>query len=124
MCSSDLQNIPSEALFHLSTNQCAAHRRAIFDVIKQRLKDGKPVVCISTQLIEAGVDISMSCVIRALGGLDSIAQAAGRCNREGKLPQLGEVVVFRAEEGAPSGSLKQGQDITEEILKTDHAPAE
>ena len=78
------QNVPSEALFHLSTYQCAAHRKAIFDTIKARLKNGKPVICISTQLIEAGVDISMACVIRALGGLDSIAQAAGRCNRHGE----------------------------------------
>ena len=92
------QNIPSEALFHLSTNQCAAHRRAIFDVIKQRLKDGKPVVCISTQLIEAGVDISMSCVIRALGGLDSIAQAAGRCNRNGENTDKGQVHVLNLQE--------------------------
>ena len=71
---------------------------------------------VSTQLIEAGVDLDFPVVYRAMAGLDSIAQAAGRCNREGKLPQLGEVVVFRAEEGAPSGSLKQGQDISEEML--------
>ena len=59
------QNVPPEALFHLSTNQCAAHRKAIFDTIKARLKNKEPVICISTQLIEAGVDISMACVIRA-----------------------------------------------------------
>lgn len=92
------QNVPSDALFHLSTNQCAAHRRAIFDVIKQRLQDGKPVLCISTQLIEAGVDISMACVIRALGGLDSIAQAAGRCNRNGENTDKGQVYVLNLQE--------------------------
>ncbi|MDU8924859.1 CRISPR-associated helicase Cas3' [Pasteurellaceae bacterium LIM206] len=90
--------VPSEALFHLSTNQCAAHRKAIFDVIKQRLKNNKPVICISTQLIEAGVDISMGCVIRALAGLDSIAQAAGRCNRHSEKEGKGQVYVLNLQE--------------------------
>ena len=92
------QNVPPEALFHFSTNQCAAHRKAIFDTIKARLKNGKPVICISTQLIEAGVDISMACVIRALGGLDSIAQAAGRCNRHGEKKGKGQVWVLNLQE--------------------------
>ena len=92
------QNVPPEGLFHLSTNQCAAHRKAIFDTIKARLKNGEPVICISTQLIEAGVDISMACVIRALGGLDSIAQAAGRCNRHGEKEDKGQVWVLNLQE--------------------------
>ena len=92
------QNVPPEALFHLSTHQCAAHRKAIFDTIKARLKNGEPVICISTQLIEAGVDISMACVIRALGGLDSIAQAAGRCNRHGEKDGKGQVWVLNLQE--------------------------
>ena len=92
------QNVPSEALFHLSTHQCAAHRKAIFDTIKARLKNKRPVICISTQLIEAGVDISMTCVIRALGGLDSIAQAAGRCNRHGEKEGKGQVWVLNLQE--------------------------
>ncbi|WP_102283914.1 CRISPR-associated helicase/endonuclease Cas3 [Ottowia massiliensis] len=92
------QNVPPEALFHLSTNQCAAHRKAIFDTIKARLKNKQPVICISTQLIEAGVDISMACVIRALGGLDSIAQAAGRCNRQGEKKGKGQVWVLNLQE--------------------------
>ena len=92
------QNVPPEALFHLSTHQCAAHRKAIFDTIKARLKNKKPVICISTQLIEAGVDISMACVIRALGGLDSIAQAAGRCNRHGEKKGKGQVWVLNLQE--------------------------
>ena len=92
------QNVPPEALFHLSTNQCAAHRKAIFDTIKARLKNKEPVICISTQLIEAGVDISMACVIRALGGLDSIAQAAGRCNRHGEKEGKGQVWVLNLQE--------------------------
>ena len=92
------QNVPPEGLFHLSTNQCAAHRKAIFDTIKARLKNKEPVICISTQLIEAGVDISMACVIRALGGLDSIAQAAGRCNRHGEKEGKGQVWVLNLQE--------------------------
>ena len=92
------QNVPPEALFHLSTNQCAVHRKAIFDTIKARLKNKQPVICISTQLIEAGVDISMTCVIRALGGLDSIAQAAGRCNRHGEKDGKGQVWVLNLQE--------------------------
>ena len=92
------QNVPPEGLFHLSTNQCAAHRKAIFDTIKGRLKNKEPVICISTQLIEAGVDISMACVIRALSGLDSIAQAAGRCNRHGEKKGKGQVWVLNLQE--------------------------
>ena len=92
------QNVPPEALFHLSTNQCAAHRKAIFDTIKARLENKQPVICISTQLIEAGVDISMACVIRALGGLDSIAQATGRCNRHGEKEGKGQVWVLNLQE--------------------------
>ena len=92
------QNVPPEALFHLSTHQCAAHRKAIFDTIKARLENKEPVICISTQLIEAGVDISMACVIRALGGLDSIAQAAGRCNRHGEKKGKGQVWVLNLQE--------------------------
>ena len=91
------QNVPPEALFHLSTHQCAAHRKAIFDTIKARLENKEPVICISTQLIEAGVDISMACVIRALGGLDSIAQAAGRCNRHKEVDK-GLVYVLNLQE--------------------------
>lgn len=94
------KDIPQDALFHLSTHQCPAHRQAIFAQMKARLHAKLPVVCISTQLIEAGVDISMKCVIRALAGLDSIAQAAGRCNRHGELSdgQLGTVWVLNLQE--------------------------
>jgi CRISPR-associated endonuclease/helicase Cas3 len=76
--------IDQSALFHLSTNLCPAHRKAIFARIKKRLWQELPVLCISTQLIEAGVDVDFASVIRFLAGLDSIAQAAGRCNRNGR----------------------------------------
>lgn len=79
------KQIPREAVFHLSTNQCATHRKKLLQNISSRLDMGVPVLCICTQLIEAGVDISFATVIRFLAGLDSIAQAAGRCNRHGEL---------------------------------------
>ena len=114
------KNVPPEALFHLSTNQCSAHRKAIFDEIKGRLNSGQPVICISTQLIEAGVDISMACVIRALGGLDSIAQAAGRCNRHGEKDGKGQVYVLNLQEPSLAQVLPdihQGQIHAERVLR-------
>ena len=114
------QNVPSEALFHLSTNQCAAHRKALFARMKQRLEKKLPVVCISTQLIEAGVDISMACVIRALGGLDSIAQAAGRCNRHGENAGKGRVWVLNLQEPSLAQVLPDsdaGQRQAERVLR-------
>ena len=114
------QNVPSEALFHLSTNQCAAHRKALFARMKQRLEKKLPVVCISTQLIEAGVDISMACVIRALGGLDSIAQAAGRCNRHGENAGKGRVWVLNLQEPSLAKVLPDidaGQQQAERVLR-------
>jgi len=77
---------PDIAVYHLSTNMCPAHRKHVLSEIRAEL-DGqgdRPVLCISTQLIEAGVDIDFGSVVRCLAGIDSIAQAAGRCNRHGR----------------------------------------
>ena len=71
-------------LFHLSTNMCAEHRRDVLKRLEENLENEKKVICISTQLIEAGVNLSFKCVIRSLAGLDNIIQAAGRCNRHGE----------------------------------------
>ena len=74
---------PGCPLFCLTTYLCQQHRDDVLAQITRRLRDGQPLVCISTQLIEAGVDLSFDCVVRDLAGLPSIAQAAGRCNRHG-----------------------------------------
>jgi len=87
------------ALYHLSTNMCPAHRMDVLEKeIKPKLKAKEPVICVSTQLIEAGVDIDFGAVIRALAGLDSIAQSAGRCNRHGEREDGGDVWVVNPQE--------------------------
>lgn len=84
-------------LFHLSANMCPAHRSELLNEIKSKLKNNEPCKIISTQLIECGVDISLPVVYRSLSGIDSIAQAAGRCNREGEV-DFGQVYVFESTE--------------------------
>lgn len=106
---------------HLSTNMCAQHRSEALKEVKERLDErgrgaNRPLRVISTQLIEAGVDVDFPVVYRAMAGLDSIAQSAGRCNREGKMGMLGQVYVFNAEESAPPGILAQGEAVTLELL--------
>jgi CRISPR-associated endonuclease/helicase Cas3 len=93
--------------FHLSTLMCAAHRREVLAGLRQRLKAGAPVRLVSTSLIEAGVDISFPLVLRAEAGLDQVAQAAGRCNREGELPDLGRVEVFASTLHKPMPEIEQ-----------------
>ncbi len=108
------QRMPAGTL-HLSALMCGAHRSQLIASIKARLKAGIPTRVISTQLVEAGVDVDFPVVYRALAGLDSIAQAAGRCNREGKL-ERGEVVVFVAPKPAPPGLLRKGEDACKSVL--------
>jgi CRISPR-associated endonuclease/helicase Cas3 len=87
-----------------------------------RLRKGRPVRVISTQLVEAGVDIDFPVVYRALAGLDSIAQAAGRCDREGRSTAAGnpgQVHIFVPPKPAPPGLLRKGADKTRELLAID-----
>ncbi|MNK73430.1 helicase Cas3 [compost metagenome] len=104
-------------LFHLSTNMCAAHRKSILAKVKKSLEAGQRVVCVSTQLIEAGVNISFECVIRSLAGLDSIAQAAGRCNRHGK-DSIRKVYIIRSadEKLTRLPEIRIGAEKTEQLL--------
>ncbi|MDO9226017.1 MAG: CRISPR-associated helicase Cas3' [Pseudomonadota bacterium] len=86
-------------IYHLSTSMCPKHRKAVLAKIRVLLIDGSPVLCVSTQLIEAGVDVDFGAVIRFTAGLDSIAQAAGRCNRNGRpKPGIVHIVNPRAED--------------------------
>jgi CRISPR-associated endonuclease/helicase Cas3 len=118
--------------FHLSTNMCPAHRKDALDEIRQLLDDESPVLCISTQLIEAGVDVDFGAVIRYTAGLDSIAQAAGRCNRNGKQkdadgnPKVGRVhVVNPAVENIDRlKDILCGKGITERLLDDVEAGSE
>ena len=88
-----------EGTFHLTTLMCAKHRSQKLDEIRGRLKSGEPCRVIATSLIEAGVDVDFPLVMRAEAGLDSVAQAAGRCNREGKRPSENSFVwIFAPEE--------------------------
>ncbi|TGA97520.1 CRISPR-associated helicase Cas3' [Sporolactobacillus shoreae] len=111
-------------VFHLSTSMCATHREKILEDIKTSLEKKQKVICISTQLIEAGVDISFECAIRSLAGLDSIAQAAGRCNRNGEYDGLRKVyIIDHDEEKLDSYALEEirkGKSITKNILADMH----
>lgn len=113
-----LQNHPKADVFHLSTNMCPVHRMKVLDCIKDCLLDKKPVICISTQLIEAGVNIDFGSVIRYLAGLDSIAQAAGRCNRNGARPKPGRVFIINPKEENLDKlkDIKIGRDKAERML--------
>lgn len=110
---------------HLSGLMCAEHRSMVIDGIKQRLKNKNPddeLRVISTQLVEAGVDIDFPVVYRAMTGFDSIAQAAGRCNREGELRDehgeltQGRVIVFDPPQQSPTGLLRKKEDAGRDTL--------
>jgi CRISPR-associated endonuclease/helicase Cas3 len=120
-------------VFHLSSSMCAQHRLDVLGRVRQLLAAGWPCCVVSTQLIEAGVDVDFPVVWRAMGPLDSIVQVAGRCNREGRLPdgQSGQVHIFSpADNGLPRGRLYQTAtgfaatilaDITTQELATNPA---
>jgi CRISPR-associated endonuclease/helicase Cas3 len=101
--------------FHLSTNLCGSHRAKIITKIRQRLASGQSCRVVSTQLIEAGVDVDFPVVYRAVSGVDSMAQAAGRCNREGRLT-CGTVYIFNPADVRLIGYLRSTAETTKELL--------
>jgi len=111
----ELHALMPEGTLHLSALMCGAHRSVVIGDIKQRIKDKVPTRVVSTQLVEAGVDLDFPVVYRAMAGLDSIAQAAGRCNREGSL-ERGEVHVFVPPQPSPRGLLRKGEDACRSLL--------
>ena len=120
----DELNLPKEDIYYLTTNLCPAHRKKIVSEIKKRLSQGEKIICVSTQLIEAGVDVDFEIVMRSYAGVDSIIQVAGRCNREGNLPDGGEVILFNLDEATENTKKILGiadkKKITEDILAQTH----
>jgi hypothetical protein len=113
---SELQRRGVDGLFHLSTNMCPAHRLATLDDVRGRLSGGEPCCLISTQCVEAGVDVDFPEVFRAFAPLDAIIQAAGRCNRNHRR-SMGTVHVFLPEEEKyPDAAYEGGADVTRLIL--------
>lgn len=112
-----LHKLGPEGTIHLSGYMCGEERSEVISLIKTKLKNNEPLRVISTQLVEAGVDIDFPVVYRALIGLDSIAQAAGRCNRENKILGGGKVFVFIPPSPSPLGFLRKSEDAGKAILR-------
>lgn len=111
------EGLPStEGHFHLSARMCPAHRRLRMWQIRQALKSGAVCRVVSTQVVEAGVDLDFPVVYRAMAGLDSIAQAAGRCNRNNKLGRLGNVFIFTSEHRAANQYFKDTADCADQVM--------
>ena len=107
----------ADGILHLSTLMCPDHRAMVLKSVRDRLDQELPCLLVATQCVEAGVDLDFPLVLRSFGPLDSIAQAAGRCNRHGNRA-LGEVRVFWPEDSSyPDGTYKQAAMVTEELLE-------
>lgn len=109
---------PVSKRFHLSTAMCMAHRKQTLEAVNKCLDDGERVICIATQLVEAGVDFSFASVIRVSAGLDSIIQAAGRCNRSGEKQRICNVYIvnYKGENLDRLKEIKLSQKAAEQVL--------
>jgi CRISPR-associated endonuclease/helicase Cas3 len=103
--------------YHLTALMCPAHRTERLKTIREALARQEPCIVVSTSLVEAGVNVDFPVVYRAAAGLDSIAQAAGRCNREGKMAEPGKVFVFMPEPGLPPGDFRQNAETGEMVAR-------
>jgi len=112
-----LHRLMPEGTIHLSGYMCGEERSEVISNIKKKLSNKESIRVISTQLVEAGVDIDFPIVFRALTGLDSIAQAAGRCNRENKIKDGGKVYVFIPPTRSPIGFLRKAEDAGKAVLR-------
>lgn len=112
-------NYKGDDLFLLSRRMCTLHIQQKLKVIEQRLREGKPVKLVATQLVEAGVDLDFPIVYRAAAGLDSIVQAGGRCNREGLMEKKGKVFLFELTDGSKRGrGLSLAYNVAQDLLAT------
>lgn len=106
-----------DGVYHLSTSMYPKHRKRMLKQIKERLREGKKCIVISTSLVEAGVDLDFYTVYRQLSGIDSIIQAAGRCNREGKRTiEESKVVIFQFDDAEKVPGQRQQMDVSKALL--------
>ena len=112
------KELQGEGIYHLSTSMYPKHRKRVLKRIRERLKNNEKCIVISTSLVEAGVDLDFATVYRQIAGLDSMIQAAGRCNREGKR-ELSEsmVYIFDLEESYSVPNQRQQIDVSKGILQ-------